>query len=59
MIMTNIEELIQTAQRLSQNLEKAANEERRFCVDIQLRLEALSWELYRTANELQEIKNYN
>jgi hypothetical protein len=57
--MTNLQELIETAHRLSNSLEQAANEEKRFCVDIQIRLEALSWELYRTANELREIKNYN
>lgn len=56
--MTNLEELIETANRLSERLEKAANDENRFCVDIQLRLEAMSWEIYRTANELTEIKHY-
>ena len=56
--MTNLEELIQTAQRLSNRLEQAASEERRFCVDICLRLEQLSFEMLRTANELQEIENY-
>lgn len=56
--MTNLQELIETANRLSENLEKAANEEKRFCVDIQLVLEKMSWELLRTANDLQEIKNY-
>lgn len=56
--MTNLQELIETALRLSLNLEKAANEEKRFCVDLQLRFEQMSWEMYRHANELKEISNY-
>lgn len=56
--MTNLNELIETANRLSQKLEQAANDERRFCIDLQMRFESLSWELYRTANELNEIKHY-
>lgn len=56
--MTNLQELIDTASRLSQRLEMAANEEMKFCVNIQLRLEQMSWEIYRTANELKEINNF-
>jgi hypothetical protein len=56
--MTALDELIETANRLSQRLEMAANDERRFCVDIQMRLEAMSWDLFKNANELLEIKNY-
>ena len=56
--MTNLQELIDTANILSKNLERASNDDRRFCVDIQLILEKMSWELYRTANDLQEIRNY-
>jgi hypothetical protein len=56
--MTNLQELIDTASRLSQRLEMASNDERKFCVDIQFRLEQMSWEIYRTANELKEINNF-
>lgn len=56
--MTALEELIETANRLSQRLEQAANDELKFSVDICMRLESMSWELFRTANELQEIKQY-
>ena len=56
--MTNLQELIETANRLSERLEQAANDEKRFSIDIQMRLEAMSWELFRNANELQEIKGY-
>ena len=56
--MTNLQELIETANRLSQRLEQAANDEKKFCVDIQLKLECMAWEIFRTANELNEIKQY-
>ena len=56
--MTNLQELIETANRLSQRLEQAANDELRFGYDICARLEQISWEVYRTANELNEIKEY-
>jgi hypothetical protein len=56
--MTNLQELIETANRLSKRLEDAANDEKRFCVDLQLRFESLSWEMLRTANELESIRGY-
>lgn len=57
--MTDLEALIQTANRLSMNLERAASEEKRFCVDICLRLERLSWQLLCMANEIEAIKNFD
>lgn len=57
--MTNLQELIETASRLSHRLEMAASEEKRFCIDICIKLEQMSWELYRTANDLKAIKDYN
>ena len=56
--MTNLQELIETANRLSKRLEQAASEEKRFCVDICLKLEQMSWESFRLANELNQIKEY-
>lgn len=56
--MTNLNELIEVANRLSKRLEDAANDEKKFCVDLQLRFEQLSWQLFCTANELEAIKNY-
>jgi len=56
--MTNLQELIETAKRLSDRLQQAANDENEFCVDIQMRLESISWEFYRQANELNQIKEY-
>lgn len=57
--MTNLNELIETANRLSNRLEQAANEEKRFCVDIQLMLERMSWQMLCTANDLKDIRDYN
>ncbi len=56
--MTNLQELIETANRLSQNLERAANDEKRFSIDICMTLEKMAWEIYRTANDLEAIKSY-
>lgn len=56
--MTDLQELIETTMKLCNNLDKAASEEKRFCVDLQLRFEKMSWEMLRAANELREIKNY-
>lgn len=57
--MTNLEELIETATRLSLRLEKAAYDEKKFCVDVQMKLESMSWEIYRHANDLQKIRDYS
>lgn len=57
--MTNLQELIDTANRLSNRLEQAASEEKRFCVEICMTLEKMSWQLYCTANDLKAIKDYN
>lgn len=56
--MTSLQELIDTATRLSKRLEQAASDEKKFCIDICIRLEQMSWEMFRTANELNEIKEY-
>ena len=56
--MTNLEELIETAYVLSNRLSEAADNEIKFCVDLQLKFEKLSWECYKMANEIREIKYY-
>ena len=56
--MTNLEELIETTQILSDRLDQAANDEKKFGYDICMRLESMSWETLRLANEIKEIKNY-
>lgn len=56
--MTDLQKLIETALILSQNLEKAASEEKRFCVDICMKLERMAWESWCLSNDLQSIKSY-
>jgi hypothetical protein len=54
--MTDLEELIDTANGLSKKLEKAAEEDKRFSIDICLAFEQMSWEIYRTMNDIKQIK---
>lgn len=56
--MTDLQKLIEAALILSQNLEKAAQEEKRFCVDICLTLERMAWESWCLSNDLKSIKSY-
>ncbi len=56
--MTYLQKLIDTALILSQNLEKAASEEKRFCVDICMELERMSWQTMCLSNDLDSIRSY-
>jgi hypothetical protein len=56
--MTQLDELIETADRLCKSLEKAAESEKIFCQDICHALEMYSWETYKMANAIREIKEY-
>ncbi len=56
--MTDLQKLIETALILSQNLEKAANEEKRFSVEICMALEKMSWESMCLSNDLESIRSY-
>jgi hypothetical protein len=57
--MTELEELIETMKKLSDNLEKSAENEKIFCHDLSLELERCSWEIFRMGNDLQIlIKTY-
>lgn len=53
--MSNLQLLIETTNQLSARLEESANNEMQFCIDIQMRLEQMSWEMLRAANDLQYI----
>jgi hypothetical protein len=55
--MTDLDLLIITANRLSNSLSKAAEEEMRFGLDLCLALERMSWEMLRAKDDLQEIAN--
>ena len=56
--MTNLNELIDISNKLSKRLEDAANDEKSFCIDFQLRFESMAWECLRLSNEIKEIKYY-
>jgi hypothetical protein len=56
--MKELEDLIQTANRLSLNLDKASDKEKEFPFEVCLRLEQMSWEIFRAANELRELSAY-
>lgn len=56
--MTNLQDLIDVANHLSITLEKASNDEKKFCFDLQMTLEQMSWQALRMANDLKEIRSY-
>ena len=54
--MTTLQEIINLANDLCESLDKAALNEKKFCADVCLELERYSWETYRLANNVREIK---
>jgi hypothetical protein len=54
----DLQELIETAARLSERLDSMANDEKRFTSDISLFLEKMSWDIFAYSEDLQEIKSY-
>lgn len=56
--MNSLQEIIDITSKLSFRLETMASEESKFCYDICHRLEQMSWETFRTANELKQIKEW-
>ena len=54
--MSELEQLVEAATKLSNSLEKASENEKKFCVDLCLELERYSWETYRIANNIKELK---
>jgi hypothetical protein len=55
--MSALIDLIATADHLCNSLEKASENEKKFCYDICQELEQMSWETYKMMNALQEIKD--
>jgi hypothetical protein len=53
-----IESVINAAQNLCNALEKNSQRENMFCQNICYTLETYSWDMYKLANELREIKYY-
>lgn len=56
--MTNIEELMASAERLCASLDEAASNEKKFCHNVLNELERMSWEALRISNDLKQIKEY-
>lgn len=54
--MNTLDELVATADRLCKSLDDAAENEKRFCTDIQLSLEVYSWEVWRIKNNIEVLK---
>lgn len=55
--MKEINELIETADKLCKALEEAANNEATFCYEMQYALENYSWDVYRMKNEISNLYN--
>lgn len=51
-----LDELVESADRLCESLEIASQNEKKFCQDICLALEGYSYEVYKLANGIREIK---
>jgi hypothetical protein len=56
--MTALEELIETANRLCNNLEIASNNEVVFNTNVCIQLERYSWDVYRMMNDIKAINEY-
>jgi hypothetical protein len=56
--MSELEQLIAVANRLCDNLDKAADNERKFSDNVREMFDHYSWEAYRMMNQLKEIKEY-
>lgn len=54
--MNDLDELIATADKLCARLDKAAENEKKFCYDICYELEILSWETLKITNDIKSIK---
>lgn len=54
--MTDLEELIATADKLCNSLDKIASNEIQFCNEISMDLEQYSHDVYKMANYIREIK---
>ncbi len=54
--MTKIESVAEGLMKVSQHLDKLAKEEEKWPVDLLIEIERFSWEAYRMANALRELK---
>ncbi len=56
--MTDLEQLIQSADNFCANLDLAAKNEKKFCDKLLFEFERMGWEAYRMSNDLKQIKEY-
>lgn len=56
--MTDLEELIRSADRLCKSLDDCAKNDRAFSDNVCHDLERMSWETMRLTNDLRQIKDY-
>ncbi len=56
--MTELEKLIEIANRLCNRLDKMANEDHKFCKEMQLALERSSCEIQHQINDIQNTYEY-
>ncbi len=56
--MTDLEELVASADRLCSTLEDLANQDRRFCAMIQHNFDELSYQAFVMSENLKSIKDY-
>ena len=54
--MSNLDELISTADRLCKTLEESAENENKFCYDLCIELEKYSHQVYKMMNNIKELK---
>lgn len=55
--MTVLQEIIESLNRIVSSLDRAAEDEKKFGVDMCIQLEKFSWEAYRMSNNITEIKD--
>lgn len=56
--MTDLEELIASAERLCNSLDASAENEKAFSLNVCAALERFSWDMLRMSNDLRQIKDY-
>lgn len=56
--MTTVDAAIKNLELMSQELEKSANDPKNYNSDFSMYLEQMSWEMFRTANELKARREY-
>jgi hypothetical protein len=56
--MSNIQELIDTADRLCQNIDTTIENDKKYCDDVLMELERISWSMLRMRNDLMTIKQW-